>query len=298
MASYLPRVAAPRRFLLGSLAALAALVVGDLRPAPAAPPRVASEWGPVELELKSELSHIRVRRRDDLRALIFVRDNGDEAVETLLHLKRPYDIQAPYARSMFASYLFRPEPERVLIVGLGGGAMVHFLTHYDPKVQVDAVEIDPAVVKIAAERFGVKSQGNVRVITADALEFLAQTDQKYDVIYMDAFLKPSADTDTTGVPLALKTAEFYKSVHKRLVPQGVMAFNINRHEDLESDLRTVRAAFPQVYVFRVGTTNVVAIGSLDPRRKGLGALREAAFHIDRRLEATFSFRRLLSTMAR
>jgi len=77
----------------------------------------------------------------------------------MVNLKKPYELLEAYARYMFLSYLFQAQPERVLIVGLGGAAMVHFLKHYDPEVHVDVVEIDPAVVKIAAEYFECRSGG-------------------------------------------------------------------------------------------------------------------------------------------
>ncbi len=141
-----------------------------------------------------------------------MRDNGQEVIETLVDINQPHRLMLEYTRYMFLSYALQPKQERVLIVGLGGGAMVHFLARYDPQVKVDVVEIDPAVVQVAQEYFGVRSQGNVNIITADAFKYLAESQVPYDVIYMDAFLKPSGDTDSTGVPLKLKQAQFYKSL--------------------------------------------------------------------------------------
>jgi spermidine synthase len=60
--------------------------------------------------------------------LTFVRNNGQEAVQSRISLTAPHTLVSQYARGMFASYLYQPHPRRVLIVGLGGGAMVRFLT--------------------------------------------------------------------------------------------------------------------------------------------------------------------------
>ena len=210
----------------------------------------ASTIGRLEHEEVSAFSRIRVRRDGDVRALTFVRDNGQEAVQSRLNLAAPHTLMSPYARGMFATYLYQPDPRRVLIVGLGGGAMVRFLTHYEPQVQIDAVEIDPAVVRLADQYFGVRTGGNVRVHTADAVTFVESVAEGYDLILMDAFLRPSSDTDTTGVPTRLKTLEFLGRLKRALAPGGVVAFNINEHDSMADDIAAVAAAFGQVAVYR------------------------------------------------
>ena len=138
--------------------------------------------------------------RELARTLAFVRDNGQEAFETQVDLDKPYELTITYVPFMFNNYLLEPKPKRVLIVGLGGGSMIHFLKRYDPEVKIDSVEIDPAVVEIAKKYFNVPDDDNVKLMAEDGLKYLESTDAKYDVIYMDAFLKPSADTDKTGAP--------------------------------------------------------------------------------------------------
>lgn len=254
--------------------------------------------GVLELDTKSEYSHIRVRRHGDVRKLIFVRDNGDEAVETQVHLKRPYEQLTPYCRTMFASYVFQPRPSRVLVIGLGGGAMVHFLQHYDPEVKIDAVEIDPVVVDIARQWFDLKTGPNTRIFTEDAFAYLDKTRHQYDVIYMDAFLKPSQGTDATGVPLRMKTIEFYKGLRTKVAPEGLVVFNINRHKDVQEDLKMLREVFEQVHVLRAGPANLVVIGSWSKTQVELSELRNRARELDRRFKAAFSFADVLANLNR
>lgn len=206
--------------------------------------------GRLEREEVSAFSTIRVRRNGNVRVLTFVRDNGQEAVQSRIDLAAPARVLSPYARGMFGSYLYQPHPKRVLVVGLGGGAMVRFLAHHEPGVLVDAVEIDPVVVRLADEFFGVRSGGNVRVLTADAVAFVASTEERYDMILMDAFLRPSSDTDPTGVPAGLKTVAFLNRVKQLLAPGGVVAFNINAHARTADDIAAVASAFGRVAVYR------------------------------------------------
>ena len=282
-----------RRVLLVLTIVLAASLPG---PAAAQSTQAAIENAAGELEYDghSDYSHIRIRRRGPIRSMIFVRDNGHEVLETQMDLRRPAELKFEYLRYLFASYLFQPEPKQVLIVGLGGGSMVHYLQQTDLGVKIDAIEIDPLVVKLAADMFGTKPSENVKIVTADAFKFIAAAkDQTYDVIYMDAFLKPSADTDETGAPLALRTQQFYKQLQQKLKPGGVVAFNLNPHQQLEADLRELKEAFPQVYVFPMSQFNgVVAIGTTDAKRIEPAELVRRGRALNRRFKSSLDFQEM------
>ncbi len=270
------RVAVPALMGAALLASGVALLVWSMSS--------SSRLGDLEHEEVSAFSRIRIRRDGDVRALTFVRDNGQEAVQSRLNLTAPHLLESPYARGMFASYLYQPHPRRVLIVGLGGGAMVRFLSHYEPQVHIDAVEIDPAVVRLADQYFGVRSGGNVRVHTANGVTFVESTTEHYDLILMDAFLRPSSDTDSTGVPAGLKTLEFLRRLKQALAPGGVVAFNVNEHDGMDDDIGAVRTAFGQVAVYRCPPSRnkaVIATGG------GLATDDELRARIDA-LDARFS----------
>ncbi|MGE0862291.1 MAG: spermidine synthase [Vicinamibacterales bacterium] len=249
--------------------------------------------GRVEHEEVSDFSRIRIRRDGDIRALTFVRDNGQEAVQSRVDLTAPHTLMSPYARGMFASYLYQPQPRRVLIVGLGGGAMVRFMTHHEPQVQIDAVEIDPAVVRLAGEYFGVRSGGNVRVHTADAVAFVENTAERYDVIMMDAFLRPSGDTDATGVPAGLKTVAFLSRLKRALTPGGVVAFNINEHDGMANDIAAVVAAFGHAVVYRCPPSNNKVVIATESGVAADNELRARISGLDARFGGALSFTEII-----
>jgi spermidine synthase len=248
----------------------------------------------IEATTASEFSQIVVTRQGDIRSMWFLHDDGVHGLESQQDLREPHRLLLPYSRCMFASYLLRPKQQQVLIVGLGGGSMVHFLTHHQPDLRVDVVEIDPVVVKLADEYFGVRSGEKVKIFQQDAFKYLAETDQRYDAIYMDAFLEPSADTDISGVPLRLKTLQFLKDVQKKLTPDGLVVFNVHVYDDTAKTLATIRDAFSQVYVFQVPQRlGVVVVGSTAQQRATPADLRQQAKQLDQRFKAGFSFEGLL-----
>ena len=254
--------------------------------------------GAIEVEVQSEYSHILIRRQGNMRSMNFLRDNGVEQIQTAWNMKQPYDLMTQYSRLMFASYFFMSEQKQVLIIGLGGGAMVHFYEHYDPEVKVDVVEIDEKVVQLAEKYFDVRTQKNTNIITQDAFKYFKSNKTRYDVIYMDAFLKPSEGTDATGQPLRLKTIAFYKGLHAQLTPEGIVVINLNAHPRTNDDMAAIRSAYPQSYAFKAPTPNIIVVCTLDKTRVTAAALHERAKELDRRFKATFTFQSVLGTMGR
>jgi spermidine synthase len=114
---------------------------------------------------------------------------------------------------------------------------------------------------------------------------------------MDAFLKPSAETDSTGVPLRLRTLRFYTEVQKKLTPGGMVVFNLNPQPNLEDDLSVIRKAFPQVYVFRLPELEgAVVVASTAPEREASSTLCSRAEQLDRRFRVSFSFQSMLKDL--
>ncbi|MCC6990797.1 MAG: fused MFS/spermidine synthase [Acidobacteria bacterium] len=276
---------APALVALALLAAAAGVVFWSLS--------ARQTLGQLEHEETSAYSTIRVRRDGDVRLLTFVRDDGRELVQSRIDLTAPQTLASPYARSMFASFLYQPEPRRVLVVGLGGGAMVRFLAHHAPDVQVDAVEIDPAVVRLADQYFGVRSGGHVRVVTADAVAYIESTTERYDLIFMDAFLRPSSDTDATGVPSRLKTVAFLGRVKQALAPGGVVAFNINQHAGTADDIAAVTEAFGRVAIYGAAPADNDVVIATEGTMPGDDTLRARIGGLDARFGGVLSFAELL-----
>lgn len=251
--------------------------------------------GGVIHEATSDFAHIRVREKGHLRSLMFVESDGGELMQSKLDLHAPETLQLAYYRALFVSTLFQPAPARVLIVGLGGGGMVRFLESAMPETRIDAVEIDPAVVAIAESHFGTRSGPRVTIHTQDAFVYLRAPDGcRYEVIYMDAFLRPPDNAaDLEEKAQRLKTTTFLREIRARLVePGGLVAFNlIERERSTPEDLTAIRDVFPQVYEFAVAETgNLVVIASTDPVRVDAATLRDRAA----RLEDEFSWASSLS----
>lgn len=260
---------------------------------------LASCSGVLVHEVKSEYSHIRVMDQGSRRALYFVDEKGQaDVVQTLIDRKEPQRLQHAYARTLVAGLAYPPQTSSVLLVGLGGGAVVRFLNHHFPELSLDIVELDPAVVAVARDYFGTTGGPRTRIHVGDGRDFLQRSGERYDLILLDAHLHPSPETDKTGHPLSLQTAAFYRSLHERLRPGGAALFNIIARGHERAYIRSICGAFAATELLRTpsgGNVIVVArpAGPIDGE-----ALRARARALDRRSDYGFSFERLLEERER
>ena len=66
----------------------------------------------------------------------------------------PDRIVMNYPKMMLSALFVNPAPRSMLIIGLGGGTLPRTLRQVVPDTQIDVVEIDPAVVRVARRYFG------------------------------------------------------------------------------------------------------------------------------------------------
>ncbi|MFZ6184705.1 spermidine synthase [Nannocystis pusilla] len=249
-------------------------------PAPAPPARVRGRK--ILAEVTSPYSKIRVQQTGTKRSLGFIRKRGDEFVQTIVDLADPDAPAHSYVESMTAPFMVLEDPRRLLVVGLGGGTMIRYLHSRVPAAQIDAVEIDPEVVRLAGEWFGVVPGPRLRIFTDDAVRFIAGEGESYDVIWLDAFLDPGAPgTDNSGVPEELRGLGFLRRVEARLNPGGVAAFNIHHLTGYDAHVNAIAEVFPHVLVVRrPGSSNWIVLALTADEAPAAEALRSRAAALD------------------
>jgi SAM-dependent methyltransferase len=137
---------------------------------------------------------------------------------------------------------FRPEAQRVLCVGLGAGIIPMELE--DAGVEVDVVEINPEIARLAVRWFGYRPD-LAPVHIGDGRTFVRSSSGQWDAIVMDAFLGES-------VPAHLVTVEALQDIRRHLRPDGVLLIDafapIPGGNDflVTSVARTLEAVFREV----------------------------------------------------
>ncbi len=148
--------------------------------------------------------------------------------QSCLDRRRPRHLVLPYTRMLLGALLLVPNPETILVIGLGGGILPTAFAELLPDAHVDAVEIDPVVVGVAERFFGFRETARVRVFVSDARVFTrraAGRDRRYDLIVLDAF-------GSEYIPEHLMTVEYFRETRALLTPRGVVAANTFRDSGL------------------------------------------------------------------
>lgn len=107
----------------------------------------------------------------------------------------------------------------VLVLGMGGGSVIESLrTKYKYTYPIVAVEIDPVVIEIAEDEFGITKYNDLEVVCADAATFLEETEQNFDLIIVDLFIGQH-------VPERFYGKAFWQDIEKHTNKSGKILFN-------------------------------------------------------------------------
>lgn len=209
-----------------------------------------------------------------------LRFSADGPRQSVIRVGKPHELALPYTRAAMTALGLVPEPKRVLIIGLGGGAMAMFLRTLFPNVEIDGVDIDPAVVSVAQQHLGLKLDAKLRAIVADGRKFTESSPGGYDLIFLDAY----GDAEP---PKHLMTVEFLAAARKKLSPTGLAVANVWSSADNKyySDVvRTWENAFTALCVVDVQmATNTIFLARADGKAIADLPGRAAAFKKTRAL---------------
>lgn len=206
---------------------------------------------------ESPYAEVRVVERGDVRYLLI--DGGVHTVVTR-DLEQPlhtYVVVSGLARDLFA------QPGRMMLIGLGGGSAAQTFSWNG--WTVDAVEIDPAVLRAAREHFGLR-EAVVPVAIMDGRRYLRDAPGEREIVFFDAY-------GSSSIPFHLITAETFGLARERLTEDGVVVVNLEavgwRHVIVRSVAATLREHFAHVIALpiaeppdRIG--NVVLFASNRP----------------------------------
>jgi spermidine synthase len=152
-----------------------------------------------------------------------------------------------------------------------------------PDVAIDAVEIDPVVVRMAREWFGIVAGPRLRVHTVDALDFIDRDEGRYDLIYVDAFLEPNAaGVDNIGIPDGLRQRAILDKLRARLTAGGVAVFNLHFRSGYAEHAAAIAEVFPRRYMIKVkgsSQRHILAVANDGPA-PSMEALAERAALLD------------------
>lgn len=227
---------------------------------------------------------IEISQDRQIRSLYF----GNDAKQSSMDLTQPERLVLSYTRAMMSCLLFHPAPQKILLIGLGGGSIAKFLLHHFPDCLIDAVEIRNDVVKLAHGYFGLPEQQNLQIYVADAFQFLSNQEgryKQYDLVLVDAF-------NHDGVSDSVKTGEFFSSCHQRMTRSGILAINLwdSHSGHCSNTISTMEQTFKNNVLSLpvIDKGNLIMLAALDKKALQLSTCKSTAKHLEQELSLEFS----------
>ncbi|MCG8632943.1 MAG: fused MFS/spermidine synthase, partial [Desulfobacterales bacterium] len=183
--------------------------------------------GNVIYEKESRYNYIRVVDDDPVRSLLFTKGPGAK-IQSAIYPDSPDKLVLEYSQMVFAGIAFVRQPQRILIVGLGGGIIPSVFAKYFPDLQIDVVELDGEIVHVAKKFFNYNPSARTNIIVADGRVYVRRAKHEgiqYDLIVLDAF-------NGSYIPSHLTTRDFLQEVFLLLKDGGCVVSNIHHRNRL------------------------------------------------------------------
>jgi len=205
---------------------------------------------------------------------------GTSWVQGSMRLTRPDAIELEYVQMMMMWMLFVQQPRRIVQLGLGSAALTKFCYQKFPSAQVAAAELNPNVIAICHEYFGLPpNDARLSVREMDAMDFVMDRAKHgtVDVLQVDLY-----DEEARGP--VLDTPEFYQACADCLTDGGVMTANVfGDFINYDKNLQAMELAFDAVvWLPEVHDANIVVVAFKQAPQIDFAVLYERAAEIKRR----------------
>ena len=132
---------------------------------------------------------------------------------------------------MLPAFFYSAESiQRVLVLGVGGGAVIHQLQRYIKPVEIIGVELNPVHIMVAKRYFAITNK-LAKLVEADAVKWLDEySGPPFDMIIDDLF------GEHNGEPVrAIKAnKEWLEKLNSHLNPEGLLVMNFVSANDLKN----------------------------------------------------------------
>lgn len=189
-------------------------------------------------------------------------------------LENPQELVFPYAKMTLSSLLVQDDPQRILIIGLGGGTLPDVYSSLFPDAEIIISELDEAVLQVAEDYFDFEQTDKIQVDIGDGRVYVKRAGlrgEKFDLVIIDAF-------NGEYIPEHLMTEEFLEEVKTLLPDDGMLVantFSSSRLYDAES--QTYHNVFGEIINLRMPNTgNRIIIASMQALPEPLVLNRRAA----------------------
>jgi spermidine synthase len=209
---------------------------------------------------------------------------------TVFDRRTPHLPGLEYARNTLAAMAFCSSARSCLVLGLGGGSIPRMLVAACPTMEVTVVEIDPAIVDLAARHFHVDALPRCVVLREDAADYVKRRESRFGIVIVDTYFDDR-------FPGQCMTREFIENAGACLHDGGVLVINwLTGYPELTRKMvRYLKSLFVQVWQLPGRTSrNTVYFATAGPLTHS--AIVGTAVDIEAKLPFACSLRQLVGRL--
>jgi spermidine synthase len=178
------------------------------------------------------------------------------ATQSEMRCHAPDELIVPYTRIMMGFLLFKPQPQKIVMIGLGGGSLPKYCHAKLPEACIVVAEINPDVVALR-DLFRIPpDEERFQVLCEDGAALVRKVSNCVDVLLVDGF-------DLNGQSAQLCTRRFYEDCYRSLAPEGLIVINLSIDDpNLARSVARLRRSFENAVLVESedGTNKVVFAG--------------------------------------
>jgi len=170
-------------------------------------------------------------------------------------------LQEVFDHAFQSTQLYDRDIRSGLILGFGSGCVAELLLSkcYD-RINITGVEADQEVIRLTKEYFPIGNNTRISIIHNNAMKFVVNERNRYDLIVVDLFVEDE-------VPHDCRQPAFLKQLHELLNSKGSVYFNIMNRSSEADEIADFEKTFSLVFrntrsikVHRGGEGNTVVVG--------------------------------------
>lgn len=144
---------------------------------------------------------------------------GNKNIQTAISKQEPWQAVLNYIPALTHILPYLQATQGGLLLGLGGGALIHYLHHHHPSTTITAIEVDETIIDIAKHFFYLPEDPRLNIICDDASGYFERETTTFDFILCDIY---SSD----NFPEHCSSERFFQLGKSRISENGVFSINI------------------------------------------------------------------------
>ncbi len=145
---------------------------------------------------------------------------ASNALQSVINKKKPHKLALKNLEYLMGVLLFLPSPRNILLLGTGGGSLIHFLRYHYPHCQLTSVDLDSELQTLMHQKMHLPEADEYLIyLIDDAAHYLRGCQQTFDLILVDIFSGSQS-------PDWLLDSPSIQQIQSLLSDQGAVAYNL------------------------------------------------------------------------